>query len=195
MIVLVDNYDSFTHNLAQYLGTFTEVKVIRNDAKNLFEELEKASGIVLSPGPGWPSEAGNLEKVIEHFYRKKAMLGICLGHQAIVEVLGGKLILAKETMHGKESQVTHTGESEIFQEIPREFTAMRYHSIVVEEASFPSELRITSRSEGDAEIMSFEHEKLNLFGLQFHPESISTPEGLKMIENFVKITNNEEARK
>lgn len=190
MILLIDNYDSFTYNLAQYLGTFTEVKVLRNDAEALEEEAQKADGLVFSPGPGWPADAGKMEDFIKTFVGVKPMLGICLGHQAIAESFGGKLGLAKNVMHGKQSQIDIVKASPIFQGLSQEMPIMRYHSIVVEE--MPADFTITARTQDDNEIMALEHQSLPIYGLQFHPESIGSPDGLKMIENFVKLVDSYE---
>lgn len=187
MILLIDNYDSFTYNLAQYLGTFTEVKVLRNDAEALEEEAQKADGLVFSPGPGWPADAGKMEELIKAFAGVKPMLGICLGHQAIAESFGGKLGLAKNVMHGKQSQIDIVQASPIFQGLSQEMPIMRYHSIVVEE--IPADFTVTARTQDDNEIMALEHQSLPIYGLQFHPESIGSPDGLKMIENFVKLVD------
>lgn len=190
MILLIDNYDSFTYNLAQYLGTFTEVKVLRNDAEALEEEAQKADGLVFSPGPGWPADAGKMEELIKAFAGVKPMLGICLGHQAIAESFGGKLGLAKNVMHGKQSQIDIVQASPIFQGLSQEMPIMRYHSIVVEE--IPADFTVTARTQDDNEIMALEHQSLPIYGLQFHPESIGSPDGLKMIENFVKLVDSYE---
>lgn len=190
MILLIDNYDSFTYNLAQYLGTFTEVKVLRNDAEALEEEAQKADGLVFSPGPGWPADAGKMEDLIKTFVGVKPMLGICLGHQAIAESFGGKLGLAKNVMHGKQSQISIVKASPIFQGLSQEIPIMRYHSIVVEE--MPADFTVTARTQDDNEIMALEHQSLPIYGLQFHPESIGSPDGLKMIENFVKLVDSYE---
>ncbi|SDB27527.1 anthranilate synthase component 2 [Streptococcus henryi] len=190
MILLIDNYDSFTYNLAQYLGTFTEVKVLRNDAEALEEEAQKADGLVFSPGPGWPADAGKMEELIKAFAGVKPMLGICLGHQAIAESFGGKLGLAKNVMHGKQSQIDIVQASLIFQGLSQEMPIMRYHSIVVEE--IPADFTVTARTQDDNEIMALEHQSLPIYGLQFHPESIGSPDGLKMIENFVKLVDSYE---
>lgn len=187
MIILVDNYDSFTYNLAQYIGTYSDLKVIRNDADNLEAEIDKADGIVFSPGPGWPKDAGKMEDLITRFYQTKPMLGICLGHQAIAEVFGGKLALANETRHGKESMTKKMIDSPLFEGISEEFKVMRYHSIVVEKADIPKQFKITGLALDDNEVMSLEHESLPIYSLQFHPESIGTPDGMKMIENFVNL--------
>ena len=186
MILLIDNYDSFTYNLAQYLGAFTQVKVLRNDDELLQKEAEKADGLVLSPGPGWPADAGKIEELIQEFAGKKPILGICLGHQAIAESFGGKLGLAKNVMHGKQSHLTFQKSSPIFEGISSDIPIMRYHSIVVEE--LPNDFDITAVTTDDQEIMAIQHQTLDIFGLQYHPESIGTPDGMRMIENFVRLT-------
>ncbi len=184
MILLIDNYDSFTYNLAQYLGKFSPVKVLRNDVDNLFEEAQQAAGLVFSPGPGWPADAGKMEELIRVFAGQKPILGICLGHQAIAEVFGGKLRLAKTVMHGKQSCMRLEGATPLFRGLPEELTIMRYHSIVVDE--LPHDFKVTARALDDGEIMAMQHKQLPIYGLQFHPESIGSPEGLQMIEQFVK---------
>ena len=189
MILLIDNYDSFTYNLAQYLGSFTPVQVLRNDAESLYEAAEKADGLVFSPGPGWPAEAGLMEALIRDFAGKKPILGICLGHQAIAEVFGGKLGLAKTVMHGKQSRIALEKPSPIFDGIDSDVPIMRYHSIVVEE--LPSAFDSTAITMDDQEIMAIQHQELPIFGLQFHPESIGSPDGLKMVENFVSLVQEE----
>ena len=185
MILLIDNYDSFTYNLAQYLGTFAEVKVLRNDADALEKAAKEASAIVLSPGPGWPADAGKLEKMIQKFAGKKPMLGICLGHQAIAESFGGKLGLAKNVMHGKQSDIDVPSQSPIFAGLAKNMPIMRYHSIVV--TDMPDDFEVTAKTTDDQEIMAIQHKQLPIYGLQFHPESIGSPDGLKMIENFVRL--------
>ena len=185
MILLVDNYDSFTYNLAQYLGTFTEVEVLRNDDERLYEQAEVADALVFSPGPGWPADAGKMEAMIKDFAGKKPMLGICLGHQALAETFGGKLRLAKNVMHGKQSQIIFETLSPIFEDIANEVPIMRYHSIVVDQ--MPEEFEVTAITTDDQEIMAIQHKSLPIYGLQYHPESIGSPDGLKMIENFVKL--------
>ena len=189
MILLIDNYDSFTYNLAQYLGSFTPVQVLRNDAESLSEAAEKADGLVFSPGPGWPAEAGLMEDLIRDFAGKKPILGICLGHQAIAEVFGGKLGLAKRVMHGKQSRIALEKPSPIFDGIDSDVPIMRYHSIVVEE--LPPAFDSTAITTDDQEIMAIQHQELPIFGLQFHPESIGSPDGLKMVENFVSLVQQE----
>ncbi|AND79758.1 aminodeoxychorismate/anthranilate synthase component II [Streptococcus pantholopis] len=186
MILLIDNYDSFTYNLAQYIGTFSSVKVLRNDADDLYEEAQKASSLVFSPGPGWPCEAGETKNLIAHFAEQKPILGICLGHQAIIECFGGKLSLARQVMHGKQSLLEVDKKSAIFTDIAEPISVMRYHSIVADR--IPAVFTVTAYSKDDQEVMAIQHNKLPVYGLQFHPESIGTPSGLKMIENFIKQT-------
>lgn len=191
MILLIDNYDSFTYNLAQYIACFTEVKVVRNDDSNLYNEVQKADGIVLSPGPGWPSDAGKMEDVIRDFAGDKPILGICLGHQAIAEVFGGKLCLAKNVMHGKQSQMVLTNESPIFSGLEQETDIMRYHSIVIDD--MPKGFEIVAKTTDDQEIMAIQNKELDIYGLQYHPESIGTNDGMGMIRNFITIV--EEGKK
>ncbi len=185
MILLVDNYDSFTYNLAQYLGTFTEVQVLRNDAPQIYQVAQKAQALVLSPGPGWPADAGELEKLIAKFATEKPILGICLGHQALAETFGGKLDLANKVMHGKQSRLNLTQPSPIFAGLKGGLEVMRYHSIVVDD--LPDDFEVTALTQDDQEIMAMQHKNLPIFGLQFHPESIGTPDGLKMLENFLTL--------
>ena len=183
MILLVDNYDSFTYNLLQYLGEFTEVEVLRNDAPDLEEKAIQADALVLSPGPGWPADAGRMEALIKEFAGRKPILGICLGHQAIAEVFGGKLGLAKQVMHGKQSSMRLEAPSILYQGLPERMDIMRYHSIVIEE--MPESFQVISRTEDDGSIMGIQHESLPIFGLQYHPESIGTREGKETLKNFV----------
>ena len=184
MILLIDNYDSFTYNLAQYIGNFAEVQVLRNDDSNLYEEATKADGLVFSPGPGWPADAGKMEEMIRDFAGKKPILGICLGHQAIAEVFGGKLGLAPKVMHGKQSQIRFETPSVLYQGIEDNRPVMRYHSILIEE--MPEEFEVTARSTDDQAIMGIQHKTLPIYGLQYHPESIGTPDGLSSIQNFIE---------
>ncbi|MCX8097273.1 MAG: bifunctional anthranilate synthase component II/anthranilate phosphoribosyltransferase [Spirochaetes bacterium] len=185
MIVFIDNYDSFVYNLVQYVGTlYSNVKVFRNDEVSV-EEIRKMSpsGIIISPGPGWPKDAGISEELIKEFYTKIPILGVCLGHQAIGEVFGGKIIHAKRIMHGKTSVIVHN-QKDVFKEITNPLKATRYHSLVIDPSSLPKELEITASSEDD-EIMGVRHREYPLFGVQFHPESIATEYGMKMIKNFI----------
>ncbi|CAM3038932.1 aminodeoxychorismate/anthranilate synthase component II [Lactococcus hircilactis] len=190
MILIIDNYDSFTYNLAQYLGSFVDLVVLRNDDKTLFDVAQKADALIFSPGPGWPIDAGKMEEMIREFAGKKPMLGICLGFQAMVEVFGGKLRLAHHVMHGKNSLVQQTSKNVLFDHLSNEFEVMRYHSIVMDEKQALPDFAITAVSMDDGEIMAIENEKLQLYGLQFHPESIGTRDGMTMIENFVKTVEN-----
>lgn len=185
MILLVDNYDSFTYNLAQYIGEFSEVKVLRNDDPSLYEEAEKASGLVFSPGPGWPKDAGEMENMIKTFFDTKPILGICLGHQAIAETFGGKLDLAQQVMHGKQSEMKLELPSPLFENIPQETLIMRYHSISI--SQMPDEFEVVGKTTDDGEIMVIQHRTKPIYGFQYHPESIGTPEGLQMIKNFIDV--------
>lgn len=185
MILLVDNYDSFTYNLAQYIGKFAPVQVLRNDDERLYEAAKNATAIVFSPGPGWPADAGRMEEMILDFAGEKPLLGICLGHQAIAEVFGGKLGLAPNVMHGKQSVISYEVPSPIYSGIENKVAIMRYHSILIEE--MPKDFEVISRTIDDQSIMGIQHKSLPIYGLQYHPESIGTPDGLKTIENFIDI--------
>lgn len=185
MILLIDNYDSFTYNLYQFIGIFNnDIKVVRND-KITIEEIEKLDpeSIVISPGPKSPKEVGISVEAIKHFAGKKPILGICLGHQSIGEAFGATVSYAKKLMHGKQSDVIHTGES-IFAGIPSPVKVARYHSLAIIEDTLPDELEVIARTE-DGEIMAVKHKEYPVVGLQFHPESIYTEHGKRMIENFV----------
>lgn len=185
MILLIDNYDSFTYNLYQYFGTFTsDIMVVRND-KITIAEIEQLSPdkIVLSPGPKSPKEAGICMDVVKHFTGKKPILGICLGHQCIGEALGGTVSYAKAIFHGKQSKITHDGSS-IFKGINSPIKVARYHSLAVQSGDLPDCLRVLAETE-DGEIMAIKHKEYPVVGLQFHPESIYTEHGKRLIENFV----------
>jgi anthranilate synthase component 2 len=186
MILMIDNYDSFTYNLAQYLGELgAALKVFRNDAITVNDvEGLKPSHIVISPGPCTPNEAGISLPLIERFAGKVPILGVCLGHQAIGQAFGGKVVRAKQVMHGKVSRIRHD-EKGVFEEIPNQFVATRYHSLVVEEVSLPKDLLVTARSE-DGEIMGLRHRRLAVEGVQFHPEALLTEHGHKMLQNFLE---------
>lgn len=187
MIVLLDNYDSFTYNLYQFIaGIEPDVKVIRNDQTTPEEILgTKPEALVISPGPGKPSDAGICIEAIQKLKGKIPMLGVCLGHQAMAEAFGATVGHAGQLMHGKTSLLTdvETG-SVIFQNLTFPIQVARYHSLAVKEETLPDELIVTARSE-DNEIMAMEHKEYPIFGLQFHPESVMTPEGLQMISNFI----------
>ncbi|MEO0367283.1 MAG: aminodeoxychorismate/anthranilate synthase component II [Pseudomonadota bacterium] len=187
MLVMIDNYDSFTFNLVQYLGELgEEVKTYRNDeiSPAQIEELNP-DRIMLSPGPCTPNEAGISLAVIEHFAGKLPIMGVCLGHQSIGQVFGGKVVHAKEIMHGKTSGVTHTGAG-VFANIENPFTVTRYHSLVVERATLPDCLEVTAWTDDD-EIMGLRHKTLPIEGVQFHPESILTEHGHALLKNFLDL--------
>ncbi|MCA3040338.1 MAG: aminodeoxychorismate/anthranilate synthase component II [Rhodocyclaceae bacterium] len=186
MLLMIDNYDSFTFNLVQYLGELGEdVLVKRNDEVTL-GEIEKLAPakIVISPGPCSPSEAGISVAVIEKFAGRIPLLGVCLGHQAIGQAFGGRIVHAKTLMHGKTSQVTHTGQG-VFAALPSPFRATRYHSLVIERESCPDCLEIAAWTD-DAEIMGVRHKSMPIEGVQFHPESIMTEHGHQLLGNFLK---------
>ncbi|MBM3243260.1 MAG: aminodeoxychorismate/anthranilate synthase component II [Candidatus Omnitrophica bacterium] len=186
MILMIDNYDSFTYNLVQYLGVLNQkVKVFRNDRITIKEiNLLKPKSIIISPGPGRPSEAGISCRVIKEFAGKIPILGVCLGHQAIGYVFGGRIVKAKKLMHGKTSLIYHNNK-DIFRNIPNPFEATRYHSLVIERNSVPSCIEITAATK-DKEIMGLRHKDYPIFGVQFHPESILTRCGKAILSNFLK---------
>ncbi len=185
MILIIDNYDSFTYNLVHIIASETkDYQVIRNDAMTV-DEVKKLDPdkILISPGPGRPAEAGISKEVIRVMGPETPILGVCLGHQAIGEVFGGEVIHAPELMHGKVSQVEHDGES-VFRNVPQHFTATRYHSLVLNPARIPDELKVTART-GDI-VMGVRHTTYPIEGIQFHPESILTVEGPKLIKNWLE---------
>ncbi|HSH71798.1 MAG TPA: aminodeoxychorismate/anthranilate synthase component II [Methylophilaceae bacterium] len=186
MLLMIDNYDSFTYNLVQYLGELgQEVEVYRNDEIDLAKiESLKPRHIVISPGPCTPNEAGISVPLIKEFAGKIPLLGVCLGHQSIGQAFGGNIIHAKQLMHGKTSQVSHTNVG-VFKGLPNPFTATRYHSLVIERETIPDCLEITAWTE-DGEIMGVRHKTLPIEGVQFHPESILTEYGHELLDNFLK---------
>ena len=186
MLLMIDNYDSFTYNLVQYFGELGEdVRVFRNDEISIAEVERLAPGrIVLSPGPCTPNKAGICLGLIERFSGRIPLLGVCLGHQAIGEAFGGKVVRAKRVMHGKTSQIEHTGKG-VFSDLPTGFTATRYHSLVVERESLPDCLEVTAHSE-DGEIMGLRHIQHAVEGVQFHPEAILTEHGHQLLNNFLR---------
>ena len=187
MILIIDNYDSFTYNLVQYIGTLNpDLEVHRND-KITIDEIKKIKPerIVISPGPGKPEDAGLSIDVVKEFGELTPIFGICLGHQAITVAFGGKVERANEIVHGKTSKITHTG-SDIFKGIPKSFEATRYHSLVALEDSFPSKLKITAKTDNGL-IMALEHIEYPIYGVQFHPESIVTEHGMSMVKNFLEV--------
>ncbi|MEC0206245.1 aminodeoxychorismate/anthranilate synthase component II [Paenibacillus lautus] len=188
MILVIDNYDSFTYNLVQYLGELgEEVKVYRNDEIDIAGiETLAPDHILISPGPCTPNEAGISLDVISHFKGVIPIFGVCLGHQAIGQAFGGNVIRAERLMHGKTSEIQHTGGS-VFEGLPVPFTATRYHSLIVEKETLPDELEITAWTE-EGEIMGLRHKQYPVEGVQFHPESIITDHGHQMLRNFLKRT-------
>ncbi len=188
MLLVIDNYDSFTYNLVQYLGELGEtIEVRRNDEVTL-QEIEQQlcpTRILISPGPGTPDGAGISLKVIEHFAGRIPILGVCLGHQAIGQAFGGQVVRAPELMHGKASEICHDGKT-IFDGMGDHFNAGRYHSLIVERTSLPECLEVSAFTD-DNIIMGLRHRKLRVEGVQFHPESILTSGGMKLLENFLKL--------
>jgi len=185
MIVVIDNYDSFTYNLVQYVGILGLSMVVKRNDKTSIKEIEQLAPekLIISPGPGYPDEAGLSMVIIDHFKDKCPILGVCLGHQAIGQVFGGKIVQAGELVHGKTSPVNHNGHS-VYKGLPNPFTAGRYHSLVVERQSLPECLIITSETDNGL-IMGLRHREYAVEGVQFHPESILTEHGQKIIENFI----------
>ncbi|MDH5164380.1 anthranilate synthase component II [Heyndrickxia oleronia] len=186
MIILLDNYDSFTYNLYQYLLELGEtVEVFRNDRITVEEIRDlQPKAIILSPGPGVPDQAGICMDVIKKLHQQIPILGVCLGHQAIGAAFGARIVQAREIKHGKTSRILHTGEG-IFQYMTQPLEVMRYHSLVIEKASLPGQLDILATSMDDQEIMAIKHTIYPLYGIQFHPESIGTKAGKEMIKNFL----------
>lgn len=191
MILLIDNYDSFSYNLYQLIGQIDDdINVFRND-KITLDEISKLnpSMIVLSPGPGRPEDAGICIDVVKEFYDKIPILGVCLGHQSICMAFGGVISYASELMHGK-SSIISLSDDLIFKGLNKEITVGRYHSLSLKDETLPKELKVIARSD-DGEIMAVKHEKFNVYGLQFHPESILTPDGLSILTNFSELIKEE----
>jgi len=188
MLLMIDNYDSFTYNLVQYLGELGEdVKVARNDEITLAEiERLKPARIVISPGPCTPTEAGVSVPLIERFAGEVPILGVCLGHQSIGQAFGGRIVHAAELMHGKTSQIHHDGRG-VFRGLPDAYTATRYHSLAIERASLPGCLEVSAWTD-DGEIMGVRHRSLAVEGVQFHPESVLTEHGHALLKNFLETT-------
>ena len=189
MLLVIDNYDSFTYNLVQYFGELgAEMKVVRNDKISLEEIAKLAPDLIcISPGPCTPNEAGVSCDVIREFGGKIPILGVCLGHQSIGQVFGGDVVRAAELMHGKTSVVKHGGES-VFKGLPESFTATRYHSLIVQRDTLPDCLEITAETE-DGVIMGLKHKEMEIHGVQFHPESILTEHGKEMLKNFLDLAS------
>jgi len=191
MVFVLDNYDSFTYNLVQYLGELgAEVEVHRNDQISVAEiEAMRPEKIVISPGPCTPQEAGISVELVRHFAAKTPILGVCLGHQAIGAAFGGKIVRARKIMHGKTSRIEHDGRG-VFANVASPLTATRYHSLIVEESSCPPELEITARTHdqgGEQVIMGLRHRQFPIEGVQFHPESVLTSDGKQMMRNFLAL--------
>jgi anthranilate synthase component 2 len=187
MILMIDNYDSFTYNLVQYFGELgADIKVVRNDEVSI-DDIKRMDPerIIVSPGPSRPENAGISIQVIKEFSGKKPIFGVCLGHQSIGYAFGGKIVNAGRLMHGKTSQITHDGK-DLFRGLSNPFEATRYHSLVIEKKSVPDCLNVTATSE-DGEIMGVKHKTMPLWGVQFHPESILTQEGKKILANFLEL--------
>ncbi len=186
MLIMIDNYDSFTYNLVQYLGELGEdVRTFRNDEITLRDiEAMRPDRIMLSPGPCTPNEAGISLSVIEHFKGQLPLMGVCLGHQSIGQAFGGHVVHAKSIMHGKTSPIRHINQG-VFKNIPNPFTVTRYHSLVIEKSSLPPCLEVTAWSD-DGEIMGIRHRELAIEGVQFHPESILTEHGHALLKNFLE---------
>ena len=188
MLLVIDNYDSFTYNLVQYLGELGETIEVRRNSRVTIEEIEnqlRPERIVISPGPGTPDDAGITLEVIARFSGRVPLLGVCLGHQAIGQAFGGKVIRAPELMHGKASQVRHDGKT-IFTGLDDGFLAGRYHSLIVEKESLPECLEISART-AEGIIMGLRHREMKVEGVQFHPESILTSDGKQLLANFLKL--------
>jgi len=188
MILIIDNYDSFTYNLYQLAGVVqSDVRVIYNDEMSTREiEALNPSHIIISPGPGRPNDAGICEEVIRHFARKTPILGVCLGHQAICEAFGAKITYAKALMHGKKSMIHIANGTPVFRGLPPLLEAGRYHSLAVSRDTLPDELLVIAETD-DGEVMGIKHNVFDVYGLQFHPESILTPQGEIIIKNFIGI--------
>jgi anthranilate synthase/aminodeoxychorismate synthase-like glutamine amidotransferase len=187
VLLILDNYDSFTYNLVQYFGELgCEPVVRRNDAVSVDEIAKlKPTHICISPGPGRPAEAGISEEVVRRFAPSVPLLGVCLGHQCIAEVFGGKVVQAEHLMHGKTSEIHHDG-SGVFTGLPNPFSATRYHSLIVVPETLPNELAVTAKT-AEGEIMGLQHREFPLHGVQFHPESILTAQGKKLLANFLAL--------
>ena len=189
MILMIDNYDSFTYNIVQYCRELgADLKIIRNDEMSVKQiEALHPEKIIISPGPASPDEAGVTLEVIDYFKDKLPILGICLGHQSIAQVFGGDVVRAKNMMHGKTSKMKQVSTCEIFKNLPQEFIATRYHSLIVDKDTIPSIIEPTAYSEDDNEIMALKIKDKDIYGVQFHPESIMSQYGHEIIENFLKL--------
>ncbi|RHA55260.1 aminodeoxychorismate/anthranilate synthase component II [Eubacterium ventriosum] len=192
MVLLIDNYDSFSYNLVQLIGELTDgnIKVVRNDEITI-DEIRKMNpeSIILSPGPGKPEDAGICEEVVRQLKVEYPILGVCLGHQSICEVFGAKVTYAKQLMHGKQSEMTILKEDPIFEGLGESFKGARYHSLSADRNTIPDELEVIAIDGKDGEVMAVKHKEYPIYGLQFHPESVLTPEGKTLVNNFLKLNN------
>ena len=192
MFLLIDNYDSFSYNLVQLIGELTDgnIKVVRNDEITI-DEIRKMNpeSIILSPGPGKPEDAGICEDVVRQLKDEYPILGVCLGHQSICEVFGAKVTYAKQLMHGKQSEMTILKKDPIFEGLGESFKGARYHSLSADRNTIPDELEVIAIDGKDGEVMAVKHKEYPIYGLQFHPESVLTPEGKKLVNNFLKLNN------
>ena len=188
MILMIDNYDSFTYNLVQEFGMLgADVKVVRNDQVTCADiDALKPAALVLSPGPGNPDSAGVTLAAITHFAGRLPMMGVCLGHQAIAQAFGGRIVAAQKLMHGKTSRLRHDGQG-LFRGFPQSMEAMRYHSLAVERATLPDCFKVSAVTEDDGEIMGLRHRTLPIESIQYHPESIGTPNGINQLQNFLEL--------
>ncbi|WP_077213576.1 anthranilate synthase component II [Bacillus dakarensis] len=192
MILLIDNYDSFTFNLYQYLGELGANLIVKRNDQLTISDIEEMNpeAIVLSPGPGRPENAGICVEVINKLYKRVPILGICLGHQAIGYAFGANVVKAEKIMHGKVSALSHT-EDHLFQSLEQNIEVMRYHSLVIEKGTLPEAFKVLAQSIDDQEIMALKHEEYPLYGMQFHPESVGTATGKQLLENFLKVLKGE----
>lgn len=192
MVLLIDNYDSFSYNLVQLIGELTDgnIKVVRNDEITI-DEIRKMNpeSIILSPGPGKPVDAGICEDVVRQLKDEYPILGVCLGHQSICEVFGAKVRYAKQLMHGKQSEMTILKEDPIFEGLGESFKGARYHSLSADRNTIPDELEVIAIDGKDGEVMAVKHKEYPIYGLQFHPESVLTTEGKTLVNNFLKLNN------
>lgn len=188
MILMIDNYDSFTYNLVQEFGMLgADMKVVRNDQVTCADiDALKPAALVLSPGPGNPDSAGVTLAAIAHFAGRLPLMGVCLGHQAIAQAFGGRIVAAQKLMHGKTSRLRHDGQG-LFRGFPQSMEAMRYHSLAVERATLPDCFKVSAVTEDDGEIMGLRHRTLPIESIQYHPESIGTPNGINQLQNFLEL--------
>ena len=192
MVLLIDNYDSFSYNLVQLIGELTDgnIKVVRNDDITIDDKRKMTpESIILSPGPGKPEDAGICEDVVRQLKDEYPILGVCLGHQSICEVFGAKVTYAKQLMHGKQSEMTILKKDPIFEGLGESFKGARYHSLSADRNTIPDELEVIAIDGKDGEVMAVKHKEYPIYGLQFHPESVLTPEGKKLVNNFLKLNN------